>query len=385
MKSIIVLGASGSIGLQSIDVIAAHPDQFQLAGMAVGHNIEMLEQILNMITCPFINVSSAHDAAYLKECYPDITFTSGQEGLLSLCAMPADMVINGISGFAGVAPSLKVLETGKYLALANKETMVVAGPLVKAVARPGQIIPVDSEHSAIFQCLRGENMSDVARLIITASGGPFRDKTPAELEHVTKEDALKHPNWSMGPMITVDSATMFNKALEIIEAHWLFDMPYEKIDVIMHPESIVHSMVEFVDKGVMAQLGMPDMRMPIQYALTYPDRMPLRGGCPLRLEKLGSLTFRAMDQKRFKAIKIAYEVGAAEKTYPAVLNAAKEAATKLFLNDKIAFLDIEKLVIAALKAHEPKSDPDYEDLRLADQWARSYVEGVELCRSSSIS
>lgn len=376
MKNIALLGATGSIGLQSVDVIMHHQDEFCLMAMSVGHQIDKLREILNQIDCPYVCVIEEADCKQLAQEYPHTHFYFGDEGLMKIATLEeVDIVLNGISGFAGLKPTVAAIQAKKDIALANKETLVVAGALVTRLVKENgvKLLPVDSEHSAIFQCLHKENHRDIQRLIITASGGAFRDKTREELAHVKKEDALKHPNWSMGANITIDSASMFNKGLEVIEAKWLFDLDFDQIDVIMHPESVIHSMVEFKDTAVMAQLGSPDMRLPIQYALTYPNREPLIGGVRLDFEKMSQLTFRKLDFERFPALKIAYAVGRAQQTYPAVLNGAKEMATALFLKDQIPFLEIENSVIAALKAHQPIKDPNLDDLIAADGWARKFV------------
>lgn len=375
-KKVILLGATGSIGRQSIDVIYHHQDEFELVGLSVGHQIDELEHILDKMTCPHVCVIEKEDSEKLQAKYPDIHFYYGSEGLSQLVSLPeGDLVLNGIAGFAGLKPSIDAINAHKDLALANKETLVVGGQLVTQLVKKNgvKLIPVDSEHSAIFQCLQGVRHEDLSRLIITASGGAFRDKTREEIRHVRKEDALKHPNWSMGAHITIDSATMFNKGLEVIEAKWLFDLDFDQIDVIMHPESVIHSMVELKDGAVLAQLGAPDMRLPIQYALTYPVREAIAGSEKLNFEKIPQLTFRKLDFDRFPAMKMAYAVGRRQATYPAVLNGAKEQATALFLKDQISFLEIEYSVMEALKAHRPVENPTLEDLMAADQWARQFV------------
>lgn len=375
-KHIALLGATGSIGLQSVDVIVNHSDEFELTALSVGHQIDKLREILALTDCRHVCVIEEADAKKLALEYPQIHFYHGQEGLHAIATLPiVDVVLNAISGFAGLKPTIAAIQAHKDIALANKETLVVAGALVTQLVKENNVklLPVDSEHSAIFQCLNGEHHKEIERLIITASGGAFRDKTREQLAHVTKEDALKHPNWSMGANITIDSATMFNKGLEVIEAKWLFDLDFDQISVVMHPESIIHSMVEFKDTAVLAQLGTPDMRLPIQYALTYPHREVLHGSKRLDFDTISSLTFRKMDFERFPALKIAYAVGKEQKTYPAVLNGAKEQATALFLKDKIPFLEIEYSVVAALKAHQPIENPTLDDLINADTWARTFV------------
>lgn len=375
-KRIALLGASGSIGMQSIDVIAAHPELFELIALSIGRQTAKLNDILKRVSCVHICVMEKQEAERLQQIYPHCHFYSGDEGLMKIATLPeVDIVLNGISGFAGLRPTIAAIQAKKDIALANKETLVVAGQIVTSLVKENgvRLLPVDSEHSAIFQCLSHEQRGAVKRLIITASGGAFRDRSRDELVDVKKEEALKHPNWQMGANITIDSATMFNKGLEIIEAKWLFDLDFDQIDVIMHPESVIHSMVEFQDTAVLAQLGTPDMRLPIQYALTYPTRQPLLGGERLDFTKFSSLTFRPLDFERFPALKMAYAVGKAGGTYPAVLNGAKEQATALFLEDRIAFLEIENSVAAALQAHRPVTQPNLDDLIAADAWARAFV------------
>ena len=376
-KRIAILGATGSIGLQTVDVIVNHPELFECVALSVGHQINKLREILTQLTPEYVCVIEQSDYEVLKEEYPNIHFVYGDEGLMTIATLDnVDIVLNGIVVFAGLRPTIAAIEAKKDIGLANKETLVVAGHIItELVKKHGvQLLPVDSEHSAIFQCLNGEHHGEISRLIITASGGSFRDKTREELVNVTKADALKHPNWSMGANITIDSASMFNKGLEIIEAKWLFDLDFDQIDCIMHPESVIHSMVEFKDGAVMAQLGSPDMRLPIQYALTYPNRVEIINSKPLDFKTLKQLTFRELDEVRFPAIKIAYAVGRRGASYPAVLNGAKEMATQLFLKDQVPFLEIEDSVIAALKAHEPIENPNLDELIRADSWARDFVK-----------
>lgn len=376
-KRIAILGATGSIGIQSVDVIKNHPELFELVALSVGHQIDKLREILAEVTCSYVCVIEKEDYEILKEAYPHIHFVYGDEGLMTIATLEnVDIVLNGIVGFAGLRPTIAAIKAKKDIALANKETLVVAGHLITELVKENNVklLPVDSEHSAIFQCLNGEHHGEIERLIITASGGSFRDKTREELKHVTKVDALKHPNWSMGANITIDSASMFNKGLEIIEAKWLFDLDFDHIDVIMHPESVIHSMVEFKDGAVMAQLGTPDMRLPIQYALTYPNRVDIINSKHLDFKTLKQLTFRELDFERFPALKIAYAVGRRQATYPAVLNGAKEMATQLFLKDQVPFLEIEDSVVAALKAHQPIENPNLDQLIEADAWARQFVK-----------
>lgn len=376
MKNITVLGVTGSIGMQTVDVVKNHLDKFKIVAMSAGYNIKQVEEILEMIDVEYVCVVQKKDAQYLQEKYPDLKVTYGQEGLIKIATLPQiDIVLNAIVGFAGLVPTIEAIKAKKDIALANKETLVVAGHIITKLVKENNVrlLPVDSEHSAIFQSLNGEKHQQIKRIILTASGGSFRDKSRDELIGVTVEEALNHPNWSMGAKITIDSATLFNKGLEVIEAKWLFDVSYDQIDVLIHPESIIHSMVEFVDTSVIGQLGNPDMRLPIQYALTYPDRDVLVNGESLDLAKIASLTFKKPDLDRFKALALAYKAGRTGGSMPCVLNGANEIANELFRNNKIEFLQIEELVEKALKAHQVISDPTLEQLVKVDSWARNFV------------
>ena len=376
MKNITVLGVTGSIGMQTVDVVKNHLDKFKIVAMSAGYNIKQVEEILEMIDVEYVCVVQKKDAQYLQEKYPDLQVTYGQEGLIKIATLPQiDIVLNAIVGFAGLVPTIEAIKAKKDIALANKETLVVAGHIITKLVKENNVrlLPVDSEHSAIFQSLNGEKHQQIKRIILTASGGSFSDKSRDELIGVTVEEALNHPNWSMGAKITIDSATLFNKGLEVIEAKWLFDVSYDQIDVLIHPESIIHSMVEFVDTSVIGQLGNPDMRLPIQYALTYPDRDVLVKGESLDLAKIASLTFKKPDLDRFKALALAYQAGRTGGSMPCVLNGANEMANELFRNNKIEFLQIEELVEKALKAHQVISDPTLEQLVEVDSWARNFV------------
>ncbi|WP_308697721.1 1-deoxy-D-xylulose-5-phosphate reductoisomerase [uncultured Thomasclavelia sp.] len=376
MKNITVLGVTGSIGMQTVDVVKNHLDKFKIVAMSAGYNIKQVEEILEMIDVEYVCVVQKKDAQYLQEKYPDLKVTYGQEGLIKIATLPQiDIVLNAIVGFAGLVPTIEAIKAKKDIALANKETLVVAGHIITKLVKENNVrlLPVDSEHSAIFQSLNGEKHQQIKRIILTASGGSFRDKSRDELIGVTVEEALNHPNWSMGAKITIDSATLFNKGLEVIEAKWLFDVSYDQIDVLIHPESIIHSMVEFVDTSVIGQLGNPDMRLPIQYALTYPDRDVLVNGESLDLAKIASLTFKKPDLDRFKALALAYKAGRTGGSMPCVLNGANEMANELFRNNKIEFLQIEELVEKALKAHQVISVPTLEQLVEVDSWARNFV------------
>ncbi|MEB3749597.1 1-deoxy-D-xylulose-5-phosphate reductoisomerase [Geobacillus icigianus] len=377
MKSISLLGASGSIGTQTLDVIRAHPDRFRLVAASVGRNVEAARKLMAEFAPRLVAV--ADRGAYETLCSEyggRTTVVYGEDGLIEAAVHPdADIVVTAVVGSVGLVPTLKAIEAGKTIALANKETLVVAGHLVTAAAekRGVPLLPVDSEHSAIFQCLQGEKLEQVDKLILTASGGSFRDRTREELAGVTVEEALCHPNWSMGAKITIDSATMMNKGFEVIEAHWLFGLPYERIDVVLHRESVIHSLVQFRDTSVLAQLGTPDMRVPIQYALTYPERLPLSAAQPLDLAAIGSLHFAPVDFERYRCLRLAYEAGRRGGSLPAVLNAANEEAVAAFLAGRIPFLAIEEWIERALERHQPISDPSLEEIRAIDADTRAYV------------
>lgn len=376
MKKITVLGVTGSIGMQTVDVVKNHQDCFEIVAMSAGHNIVQVEEILKDIDVKNICVVEKEDAKYLQEKYPNKNIYYGEMGLIKIATLPdVDIVLNAIVGFAGLLPTIEAIKAKKDIALANKETLVVAGHIITKLAKENNIklLPVDSEHSAIFQSLNGENYQEIKKIILTASGGSFRDKKREELVGVSVKEALNHPNWSMGAKITIDSATLFNKGLEVIEAKWLFDVDYDQIDVLIHPESIVHSMVEFIDNSVIGQLGNPDMRLPIQYALTYPRRDVLIGSESLDLAKVMTLTFKKPDFERFRALKLAYEAGISGGSMPCVLNGANEQANELFRNGKIEFLQIEELVENALSNHRKIINPTLDELIEVDAWARDFV------------
>ncbi|WP_421385423.1 1-deoxy-D-xylulose-5-phosphate reductoisomerase [Bacillus salacetis] len=382
MKKISLLGATGSIGLQTLDVIRENKEQFELTAISAGRNIGETKKIINEFSPKIVSVQLKEDALSLENEVPSGTRVLwGEEGLLEVaCHHDADVLVNAVLGSVGLYPTLQAIEAGKTIAIANKETLVTAGHIVMEAARKKNVplLPVDSEHSAIFQCLQGENQKNIESLIITASGGSFRDRTRAELEGVTVDEALNHPNWSMGAKITIDSATMMNKGLEVIEAHWLFGIPFEDIKVLLHRESIIHSMVEFHDSSVMAQLGTPDMRVPIQYALTYPDRFERNHGSRLNLAEFGKLHFEEMDFERFRCLKYSFDAGKAGGSMPAVLNAANEAAVARFLNGEISFLQIETLIEKALEKHELIKQPDLETIRSIDSDTRRFVNSISL-------
>lgn len=376
-KRISILGSTGSIGTQTLDVIEKMPDRFEVVALAAGRNMERFsEQVLRfrprLVSCE--DEASARELAErLGAMASHVQIEYGVRGLIDVAAHAgADMLITGIMGSVGLAPTLAAIEAGVAIGLANKETLISAGHLVMSSARRHNvpIIPIDSEHSAIFQCLNGEQQRDVRKIILTASGGSFRDRNREELETVTVEEALQHPNWSMGAKITIDSATMVNKGLEVMEAHWLFGLDYDQIEVVLHPESIVHSMVEFVDTSIIAQLGNPDMRVPIQYALTYPERLPAPSR-PLDLVQAGTLHFREMDEERFPCLRMAYEAGRCGGTMPTVYNASNEVAVQRFLAGEISFLQIEQIIAEAMSRHLTVPDPGLDDILSADEWARA--------------
>lgn len=372
-KKVAVLGSTGSIGTQTLDVVSREPDAYEVVSLAAGTRHEQLLEQARRFRPKLVSIGSKALADKIRGDLPAGTkLVWGEEGLIEAAAgAGADYVVCALLGSLGLKSTLAAIDAGATIGLANKETLVTAGHIVmrRAAERGVPLLPIDSEHSAIFQCLNGEDRGTIRRLVITASGGSFRDRGRGELAGVTVEDALKHPNWSMGAKITIDSATMANKGLEVIEAHWLFDLPYDRIDVMLHPESIVHSMVEFVDTSVMAQLGNPDMRVPIQYALTYPERRPSPAS-PLDLLRAGTLHFKDMDFARYPCLKMAYEAGRAGGTAPTVFNAANEVAVARFLNREIPFLAIEDIIASALAAHEAIPEPDLEEIAFADGRAR---------------
>ena len=373
MKRLAILGATGSIGQQTLEVVRSFGDRFQVIGLGAGRNLPLLERQIEEFQPKLVSIEEADLRQSLRR--PEHELSSLDE----LASHPdVDLVVIAISGKAGLGPTLASIEAGKSIALATKEVLVMAGEIVTTAARRRgvEILPIDSEPSAIWQCLRGEERS-VARLILTASGGPFRELAREQLATVTPQQALDHPTWKMGKKITIDSATMMNKGFEVIEAHWLFDVLMAKIEVVVHPQSIVHSFVEFVDGSVKAQLSPPDMRLPIQYALFYPERPPSE--LPrLDFSNIGPLTFEAPDLERFPCLRLALEAGRRGGTYPAVLSAADEVAVELFLEQRISFLDIATLVEEALEQHQSIPHPSLEEILAADAWARERAAKIEI-------
>lgn len=379
MKNISLLGSTGSIGKQTLEVAAANPDKMKIRVLAAHTSDTVLEEQIRAFEPDFAVLSDKEAAARLKARYHGKTeILAGEEGLLAAATYSeVDTVLASMVGYAGLRPTMAAINCGKNIALANKETLVAAGSLVmEAVAKNNvSLTPVDSEHSAIFQALQGGKEDEVKRLLITASGGPFRGKKRSELESVTLAQCLNHPNWSMGKKITVDSSTLANKGLEVIEAHWLFNMPYEKIDVVVHPQSIIHSLVEFCDGSVIAQLGEPDMRLPIQYALSYPCRYH-KAFDQLDLIKAGTLTFEAPDMEAFPSLRIAIDCGKAGGTLPCVFNAANEEAVYAFLDNKIKYLDIPYITEKVACLHKNIVAPCIEDIERADAEARAAAQSI---------
>lgn len=376
MKKISLLGATGSIGWQTFDILLGHPEEFKLVAFSAGQNIEKAREIIDKLQPELVSMQTEVAALALQKEYPHISFTYGAKGLVEVATHPdSTVLVNAVLGSVGLESTLAAIRMGKTIAIANKETLVTAGHLVMAEAKKynAPILPVDSEHSALYQSMNGENPKNIERLILTASGGSFRDKTRDELKEVTVKDALNHPNWSMGAKITIDSATLMNKGLEVIEAHVLFNMPYDKIDVLLHRESIIHSLVEYHDTSVIAQLGTPDMRVPIQYALSYPDRLPLAYGQRLNLAQIGQLHFKEVDFNRFRALKLAFDAGRAGGTLLTAMNAANEVAVALFLQEKITFLQIEELIERVMDSHDNILLPDLETILYVDSETRKKV------------
>ena len=356
MRSIIILGSTGSIGTQALEVIAANPERFLVVGLAAGQNAELLEQ-------QRIAFGVSVENAVL----------GAQAATALVNRLEADVVVNGITGSIGLAPTLAALKTGKTLALANKESLIVGGQLVKAAAKPGQIVPVDSEHSALAQCLLGGAPSEVRKLILTASGGPFRGFSREQLADVTPEQALAHPTWVMGKVVTTNSATLVNKGLELIEAHLLFDIPFDNIEVTVHPQSVVHSMVEFIDGSVLAQCSPPNMKLPIALGMSWPDRVAnIAPACDWT--KAATWTFEPLDERVFGAVRLARQVGSAGLTYPAVYNAANEQAVEAFHARRIGFNQIVELIERVVEAHEPEDELSLDSVLRAEKWARDRAD-----------
>jgi len=387
-RRLVILGASGSIGTQALDVVRAHPDRFEVVGLAAGRDVAALAAQADEFGVSHLAVGDPGAAAQLRALRPALQVRDGHEGVVELAGIDADLVVNAITGAIGLRPTLAALHQCTPVALANKESLIVGGDLVVAAAeraggRASHLIPIDSEHSALAQCLRSGGRAEVGRLVLTASGGPFRGRTRAQLRDVQAHAALDHPTWSMGPLVTVNSATLMNKGLELIEAHELFDVGWDALDVVVHPQSVVHSMVEFVDGSTIAQLSPPDMRLPIQVALAWPERLD-HAFVRCDWTAHSSLTFEPVDRATFGALDLAEQAGRRRGTFPAVLNAANEVAVEAFLAGRLGFLDIPELVSTVLTgwdARGPAVPRDLEDVLQADDWARSQAR-QQLARTS---
>ncbi len=379
MKRITLLGSTGSIGTQTLDIVAEYPEKFQVVGMTAGGNIELFAQQIRKFQPEIVAIASETKLAELKEAIADLAvkpiMLAGAEGVETVAAYgDSEAVVTGIVGCAGLLPTIAAIKAGKNIALANKETLIAGGEVVVPLVKKHgvKLLPADSEHSAIFQCLQGVPEGGLRRIILTASGGAFRDRPTEELASVTVADALKHPNWAMGKKITIDSATLMNKGLEVIEAHYLFGVEYDKIEIVIHPQSIIHSLIELEDTSVLAQLGIPDMRLPLLYSLSYPDRIPTQWE-RLDLVKCGTLTFRAPDHQKYPCMELAYAAGRAGGTMPAVLNAANEQVVELFLQERVRYVQIADLIKHVCDRHNLISKPELEDILEADKWARNEV------------
>lgn len=378
MKAISLLGSTGSIGTQTLDIVTQHPDEFRIVGLAAGRNVALLAQQVRQFRPAIVALCETDLLPDLKAAIADLdpqpTLLAGEAGVIEVARWDeADVVVTGIVGCAGLLPTIAAIKAGKDIALANKETLIAGAPVVlPLIQKHGvKLLPADSEHSAIFQCLQGVPDGGLRRLLLTASGGAFRDLPVEKLAHVTIADALKHPNWSMGRKITIDSATLMNKGLEVIEAHYLFGVDYDQIAIVIHPQSIIHSLIELQDTSVLAQLGWADMRLPLLYALSYPERIPTNWE-PLDLVKAGTLTFREPDHQKYPCMQLAYAAGRAGGCMPAVLNAANEQAVALFLDEQIQFLDIPRLIERVCDRYQSQNrpDPNLDDIIAADHWAR---------------
>ena len=378
MKKIAILGSTGSIGTQTLEVVREHSDELQVVALAAGTNKERLKEQIKEFHPKLVSLSDEKKAQELKEelAGEQVEVVCGMEGLIEVAgADSADVVVTAVVGMMGILPTMEAIKKGKDIALANKETLVTAGHLIIPMAKEYgvSILPVDSEHSAIFQSLQGEPKAALDKILLTASGGPFRGKSAEFLETVTLEDALNHPNWSMGPKITIDSSTMVNKGLEVMEAKWLFGVDYSQIEVVIQPQSIIHSMVQYVDGAIIAQLGTPDMRVPIEYALFYPERRSLSGD-RLDFSKLSQITFEKPDYKVFRGLSLAIEAGKTGGTMPTVFNAANERAVAKFLKGEIKYTDIVRSIEKCMDAHKVSAHPDLEEILATEQWVYSILQ-----------
>lgn len=380
MKKIGILGSTGSIGTQTLEIVRAYSDDLKVVVLAAGTNVKLMEEQMREFK-PEVVVMYDEKAANdlrVKTADLNIPVLAGMEGLLAVSVWEGmEILVTALVGMIGIRPTIAAIKAGKDIALANKETLVTAGHIIMPLAKEYgvSILPVDSEHSAIFQSMQGEKREQVSKILLTASGGPFRGKKLEALKNMQVEDALKHPNWSMGRKITIDSATLVNKGLEVIEAKWLFDVDLDQIQVVVHPQSIIHSMVEYADGGIMAQLGTPDMKLPIQYALFYPDRRPLDGK-RVNFYELGQMTFEAPDLETFRGLKLAYEAATIGGSMPTVFNAANEKAVALFLDKKISFLQIPELIESCMQKHEVIAAPTVEEILAAEQSAYEIISAL---------
>lgn len=377
MKKIAILGSTGSIGTQTLEVVREHREELCVTALAAGRNKARLMEQIEEFHPSLVSLADEKLALELEKelAGSGVTVLSGMEGLVAVAGQEeSDVVVTAVVGMMGILPTMEAIKKGKDIALANKETLVTAGHLIIPMAKQYgvSILPVDSEHSAIFQCLQGNRRQDVDKILLTASGGPFRGRTLADLSKVTLEDALKHPNWSMGRKITIDSSTMVNKGLEVMEARWLFDVDYDQIEVVVQPQSIIHSMVQFVDGAILAQLGTPDMKVPIEYALFYPERRGLQGD-RLDFGALKSITFEKPDYEVFRGLSLALTAGKTGGTMPTVFNAANEKAVAKFLNREIGYMDIIRLIEKCMNAHQVQENPSLEEILATEQWVYSYI------------
>jgi 1-deoxy-D-xylulose-5-phosphate reductoisomerase len=384
VKAITLLGSTGSIGTQTLDIVQQYPEQFRIVGLAARRNVEMLAAQVRQFRPEIVAICAEDKLPDLKAAIADLDpqpiILAGEAGVVEVARYgDAEAVVTGIVGCAGLLPTLAAIEAGKDIALANKETLIAGGPVVLPLIQQHgvKLLPADSEHSAIFQCLQGVPAGGLRRIVLTASGGAFRDWAVEQLPTVTVADALKHPNWSMGPKITIDSATLMNKGLEVIEAHFLFGLDYDHIDIVIHPQSIIHSLIELQDTSMLAQLGWPDMRLPLLYALSWPERI-YTDWKPLDLVQAGSLTFREPDHHKYPCMQLAYAAGRAGGSMPAVLNAANEQAVALFIDEQICFLDIPRVIETVCDRHQAdnRATPTLDDILAADRWARQEAIAV---------
>lgn len=382
MRKIVLLGSTGSIGTQTLDVVRNNKEELTVVGIAANSSVDKVEEQVRKFHPMYVAMFDEMAAKRLQEKISDlgIKVLSGMEGLLEIVSVPeADTVLTAVVGMIGIQPTIKAIEAGKDIALANKETLVCAGHIIMPLAKEKgvSILPVDSEHSAIFQSLNGEPRGKVEKILLTASGGPFRGKKKSELENMTAADALKHPNWDMGPKVTIDSSSLVNKGLEVMEARWLFDVSLDDIEVVVHPQSIVHSAVQYVDGAVMAQLGVPDMKLPIQYALFYPDRRPMAEK-RLDLFELHSLTFERPDTDTFRGLKLAFDAARRGGSMPTVFNAANEMAVKRFLKGDIKYLQIYEMIEKAMENHKVIENPGVEEILAAEKETYAFLENLAL-------